>query len=291
MKRLLITHLIIIICATLLSACASNNFSLNSDLPESFDTTTSVVIIIDDPRSNRRKSAALSTGYQMNISYETDPVLSKKSNSIAADYALDISYEWPIKSLNVHCFVVKTQNPEQTISQLMADNRVRSAQTLNTFLAQSVPEENLKSQPKTKKSFKDLNKENSIQKFYREKMQFGTGQRIAIIDTSADLSHPDLKKSKINQWDFVGSKRGQRVERHGTAVVGLIAAQPENGIGIDGTAPKADVGVFRGCWQENKDSNQAKCDTVSLSLALDAALRWNPDIVNLSCLCLWRREF
>lgn len=288
MIRLLITSLSVVLSLLFLNACASTGLTSTSNsapaLPENF-STNSVVVIIDDPRSERRKNAVVSTGYRTQVNYASDPLLAKKSQEIATDYSLNISYEWPIQSLDVHCFVIETTDAKETIELLNADKRVRYAQPLNTFLVRSSEFESktyANGLNDKQDKLTSINLKQNIQSAYHEKMQYGKGQRIAVIDTSADINHPDLNRRNIKQWDFVGSRRGQTQERHGTAVLGLIAAQHDNGIGINGAAPKAEVGVFRACWQNQKDSNQASCDTVALSLALDASLRWKPDIVNLS---------
>lgn len=267
MKHLLLLTLISIV----LSACV--NTPIVSSLPENF-SETSVVVIIKDPRPARRKQSTVSTGYRSKLNYDVDPILTQASQEIANDYKLKISYAWPIRTLDVHCFVVETNDPATLIKLLNSDSRVSYAQSLNSFSGSN-------SNPKGKK-FKSRAKSTEVTDVYHSENQYGQGQRIAIIDTLADINHPDLIKSNITQWDLLGNSRGQKQERHGTAVLGLIAAQHSNGIGIDGAAPKAKVGLFRGCWQLSKDAIEATCDTVALSLALDAALRWNPDVINLS---------
>jgi len=112
MIRLLITSLSVVLSLLFLNACASTGLTSTSNsapaLPENF-STNSVVVIIDDPRSERRKNAVVSTGYRTQVNYASDPLLAKKSQEIATDYSLNISYEWPIQSLDVHCFVIETK--------------------------------------------------------------------------------------------------------------------------------------------------------------------------------------
>lgn len=276
-----------IISVLILSACTT--LPESADAPQEF-TDDAVVVIINDPRPQRRKQSSVNIGYQARVNYAKDPLLNRISESIARDYGVNVSYQWPIESLDVHCFVIETTEPTELIAQLNADTRVRSAQKLNRFVSKGIDETEdqnkiklnqekpKKKKPKKKKIFNPTTSQN---KFHINNT-FGAGQRIAIVDTGADIQHPDLINSNLKQWDFVGTTRGQSKERHGTAVLGLISAQHANGEGIDGVAPRANVGVFRACWQPQENAIRAACDTVTLSLALDAVLRWKPDIVNLS---------
>lgn len=235
-------------------------------LPASFDRR-SVLVVIDDPRPQRRRNALLGTGYRSRRNYDADPLLTQTARSIADRYDAIVAYQWPIESIDAHCFVVQADEPSRLIAQLNADARVRYAQTVNVFKSESNPAGGANA---------------AFDKPAAAKAAAGRGQRIAIVDTFADIDHPDLPHKRVNQWDLVGPDRGLPKERHGTAVLGLLAATPMNGIGIDGAAPQADFGMFRGCWQLSDASAAASCDSVSLSLALQTAHEWRPDVVNLS---------
>ena len=253
------------VAVLLLTACVQ--LPTADSLPESFDHR-SVLVVIDDPRPQRRRNALLGSGYQSRRNYDVDPLLMKTARSIAEGYDAIIEYQWPIESIDAHCFVVLTDEPSKLIAQLNADDRVRYAQSINEFKSRG----NLALDSGA--AYK--NSTGEIGAFA------GRGQRIAIVDTFADIDHPDLPHDRVAQWDLVGPGRGLPKEQHGTAVLGLLAAKPMNGIGIDGAAPQASFGMFRGCWQLSGASPEATCDSVSLSLALQTAHEWNPDVVNLS---------
>jgi subtilisin family serine protease len=69
----------------------------------------------------------------------------------------------------------------------------------------------------------------------------GTGVTVAIIDTGADLNHPDLKPNLIAGYDYVdGDTTPQDGNGHGTNVAG-IAAAALNRIGVSGVAPSAKI--------------------------------------------------
>jgi subtilisin family serine protease len=82
----------------------------------------------------------------------------------------------------------------------------------------------------------------------------GEGQTIAIVDSGVDLGHPDLSAKIVGGATFSGceeeangcgngdweSGNGEG-HPHGTHVAGIAAAVTDNGIGIAGAAPDADI--------------------------------------------------
>jgi len=74
--------------------------------------------------------------------------------------------------------------------------------------------------------------------------------------------------------------RRDAAEVHGTAVAGIIAAQADNHVGIVGVAPLARLLALRACWQVAP--SDTRCSSLTLALALSAALEHHAQIVNLS---------
>ena len=73
----------------------------------------------------------------------------------------------------------------------------------------------------------------------------GAGVTVAVVDTGADLGHPDLAGRLVPGYDFVGDDSDPSDEHgHGTHVTGTIAAG-ENGVGVVGVAPEARVMPLR----------------------------------------------
>ncbi len=107
----------------------------------------------------------------------------------------------------------------------------------------------------------------------------GNGIRVAVVDTGIDIHHVELKGRIKKARNFIFGER-YRPETHGTAVAGIIAAS-QNGKGITGIAPKADLLTFRAC-REIRKSSPGACFTYSLLLALDASFSSKAKIVNLS---------
>ncbi len=99
---------------------------------------------------------------------------------------------------------------------------------------------------------------------------------VAIIDSGVDTSHPELAGKVIEKKSFVGGSPSTDPLGHGTFVAGIIAAQIDNGIGIAGLAPSAQLLV-------------AKVVNANHSIPVDAeaaAIRWAVDqgarVINLS---------
>ena len=69
----------------------------------------------------------------------------------------------------------------------------------------------------------------------------GEGVKIAVIDTGADLDHPDLKKNLLPGFNVLDpSSMPWDDNQHGTHVAGIIVAE-NNDIGMVGVAPDAKV--------------------------------------------------
>ncbi len=99
---------------------------------------------------------------------------------------------------------------------------------------------------------------------------------VAVIDSGIDASHPDLAPRILDTKSFVGGSAKTDVLGHGTFVAGLIGAEVNNGIGIAGLAPSAQLLV-------------AKVVTKSRAIPVEAeakAIRWAVDngarVINMS---------
>ncbi len=71
------------------------------------------------------------------------------------------------------------------------------------------------------------------------------GVRVAVIDSGVDGSHPELHDRIVASRSFVGGSATVDTEGHGTFVAGLIAATTDDGIGMAGLAPPAELLVAK----------------------------------------------
>jgi len=108
----------------------------------------------------------------------------------------------------------------------------------------------------------------------------GRGVTIAIVDSRIETTHPDLAGQIAASPDFSTAQR-RGGEQHGTGVAGIIAARPNNALGIAGIAPGARILGLRACW-EQPYGGATICDTLSLAKALTYALENGADVINLS---------
>ena len=99
---------------------------------------------------------------------------------------------------------------------------------------------------------------------------------VAVIDSGVDASHPDLGGRILDAESFVGGSAKTDALGHGTFVAGLIGAEVNNGVGIAGLAPSAQLLV-------------AKVVTKSRTIPVEAeakAIRWAVDngaqVINMS---------
>jgi subtilisin family serine protease len=104
----------------------------------------------------------------------------------------------------------------------------------------------------------------------------GSGRLVAVLDTGADTSHPDLAANLVPGFDARdGSRDVTDFLGHGTFVAGLISAVDGNGIGTKGVAGRTRVLPIRA-------SEDGTFSLGALVSGLVAALNSGADIVNLS---------
>ena len=189
-----------------------------------------------------------------------------------------ISGEFPLASIGVDCIVYRVpeqESMERAIQQLRADNRVVLVQENQVFEGMQSSES---------KSFETISyAPKLIHADAAQSIATGKGVRIAVVDTGAEKGHPDFKDQLLDTGNFVdGSDYAFSHDRHGTAVTGVIVAKANDGEGIYGIAPNAEVSVLKACWYPETSNAKAQCSSWSLAKALDAAIRKRARIINLS---------
>ena len=237
------------------------------------------VVVLSDPRPARLQGGS-GEGYSSS-DYNGALELKRIGLKFAQKNGLKLKQEWFIESLSVYCLIVEfTENTEQTLEALKKNKSVEWVQESNDF-------ELLNKQVKSDEQevAGDFNKliEPSPSKQFEQLDYDGQGIVIAMIDSGIDDNHQDLSHAIKGMADFVITNTDQsksKVEVHGTAVAGVLIAQPNEKMGISGVAPAAKLLAFRGCWEE--EDNVTNCNTLSLARALDAVVKSQPDILNLS---------
>lgn len=195
-------------------------------------------------------------------------------DALAREYALRRDTGWPIHSLSVYCEVFEapsTAGIEGLLARLRADPRVEGAQP--------VLHHHTRAAAYNDPLFRLQHAFASLRLEAAHALSRGDGVQVAIIDSGIDRRHPDLRGRVTRARDLT---RNRAPGPHGTAIAGLIAARANNGIGIVGVAPEARLLDLRACWPEPGGSLRSVCDSLSLARALDTAIEWRAEVVNLS---------
>lgn len=246
------------------------------------DVAPRILVTFSDPgMSNAARTGPARPGYTRRASsYLVSVNVRRAANRVADEFGLELVDEWPIVPLRVHCLVYAV--PEDTaveslLDELRARPDIESAQRMNRFDV-SGSRNRGGADP-----FAELQHNlDTLELSQAHRWSRGEGASVAIIDTGADVEHPDLVTQIRTYHDFVGGKAQEAVaEAHGTAVAGVIGAASQNGIGMTGIAPAADIAVLRACWYETGRA-QAVCNSFTLAKALTHALESNTDVINLS---------
>ena len=193
---------------------------------------------------------------------------------IARAHGLQVSEGWPMPLLGVDCFVMTAapgRSAETLSAELARDPGVSWSEPLHIYHARSTPARGdplYPAQPAARAwHLADLHRAAS-----------GRGVSVAIIDSAIERAHPDLAGQLSARENFVTGP-DVAAEDHGTEIAGVIAAIPDNGLGIAGIAPGARLLGLRACWQV---AASTLCDSLSLAKALHFAILRGTPIINMS---------
>jgi subtilisin family serine protease len=192
---------------------------------------------------------------------------------------------WSIKSLGLYCIVLEPAggvDRAALLKQLAADDRVRLAEPLRNFSVYSdaAPAAHRYNDPYVdlERGFIDTDAARA------HAYSVGRGVDVAVVDTGADTTHPDLRGQILSVHNEVDQDAAAfEGDHHGTEVAGIIAAIANNHVGIVGMAPEATLSIYKACWYPRESGAGARCNSFTLAKALAAVLD-NTDarIVNLS---------
>ena len=237
-----------------------------------------VVLTIRNPVNLPTARAASSPrGYDRIGSYLAGSEARAVSRALIREYHLRESASWPIEMLDVHCLVYELPadaDPQALIAALARDARVESVQPLLSFETAA----SAYNDPYAKLQLNML----QLDVAAAHAVSRGAGVRVAVIDTGVEVNHPDLPGTLVSRNFVDNDTDAFRSDAHGTAVAGIIAAVPDNGIGIIGIAPDASLFAYKACWRAAEGGIRAVCNTFTLAQAIAAAIDARVDIINLS---------
>lgn len=236
-----------------------------------------ILVTFKDERIQRPPVGDPVNAYRLRGNYDNSTWSRRIAEELAEEYGITSVIQWPIDSLGIHCVVYRVpgdQPMEPLIRLLTRDERVESVQAMNQFHVMA-------------EGYSDpyFNLQRDIQNMRIEsahRVSTGRNVQVAVIDTGVDAKHPDIEGQIALTENFVGEKDQTGDDIHGTAVAGIIAASANNKQGIVGIAPDARLIVLKACWQLAPQKPEASCDSLTLALALNAAIKLKPGVINLS---------
>jgi subtilisin family serine protease len=105
----------------------------------------------------------------------------------------------------------------------------------------------------------------------------GRGAVVAVVDTGADYTHPDLTGRLLPGHDFLdGDADATDDNGHGTLIAGIVAAATSNDTGIASVAPSAKILPVRVLGADGTGSSE------TVAAGIRWAVRRGADVVNLS---------
>ena len=91
--------------------------------------------------------------------------------------------------------------------------------------------------------------------------------RVAVIDSGVDGTHPELQDRIVASKSFVAGAATADTQGHGTFVAGLIAAATNDGVGIAGLAPSAELLVAKVVGPQRSIPVEAEAKAIRWSVA------------------------
>lgn len=271
-----------------------------SDLPSTDAGITATAAPVEDYQDDHQLLVMLrlpATHYRPDATYggryiddNSRNARQRRAEDLARQHGLTLVEGWPMPVLGIDCYVMRypdSANADQLIAQLTRDPQVEWAQPVARFdgMAQAPV-----ASP-TAAAATDVGADLAGDPLYRvqpaarywhvadlHRYTRGRDVKVAVVDSGIDATHPDLQGQLTLNDNFVDTGPTPP-ENHGTAVAGIIAARAGSG-GILGIAPQAKVMGLRACWQQRDLAT--RCNSFTLSKALNFAIQNNAQIINLS---------
>lgn len=203
----------------------------------------------------------------------------RRAKELSRRFGMVEQEHWPIESLGLFCVVyaLPKQGIERVLSQLRQSSDVVTAEPLQHYQLlgrDGRNEPGRANDPYFEMQYGD--QAVSVDRFHQ--LSQGQGVKLALVDGHVDFDHPDLRGQKIRQRSYLTSE--QQISRsHGTALAGILVGRRNNGLGIVGLAPQAQLYSYAAC---GKAQNGEGCTSLALVQALEQALQDQVNIVNLS---------
>ena len=266
--------------AAIVAAAVLSGAAMAEEAAES--QTTRILVTFADPGiGNVAPAGPPGPGYRHRSDrYVVSLPVKRAARRIAKEYGLETIEEWPITALEVHCLVYAVPaevDVDTLLTRLRAEPVVESAQRMNTFHVSSAAEYGSRDPYSELQYVLD-----TLELPQAHAWSDGAGSEVTIIDTGADLRHPELEGQVRAYRSFVADGMASfHEDPHGTAVAGVIAAAYGNDVGMIGVAPAARLRIVKACWYP-ETGGSAVCDSLSLARALEYAIASDSAVLNMS---------
>lgn len=272
---------LLILASPVESKTSTDNKLQSSAYLDQKNTDRLLLVAFTDLSINSLKGTASPTSYRNRGGYQSSSWSERITNQLAEEYNLEKMTEWPMSEVGAHCAVYRVADKAvmaNTIERLSKDDRVEIVQSMNLFKtkAQQIQSSNdpyLKLQTNLQQMQIDLAHGRST----------GKGIKIGMIDTGVDLEHPDLVGQVSSNQNLANDiSNSFSTDKHGTAVAGIMVARKDNSTGIIGVAPDAKLVALKACWPDKDDAMEAVCNSYTLALAVNTAIKAGVDVLNMS---------
>ncbi|NID15953.1 S8 family serine peptidase [Luteibacter yeojuensis] len=257
----------------------------------SMDSRRDIVLAVANPLEPAATHAGSNLlGYAPTGNYGAGQRAASALADIEKAYGVRTVTGWPIRALGLYCVVLKPPagvDRDALIARLAADKRVQLAQPLQDYSVYGDAGGSQQAAPQDGRRYNDPYTD--LQRGFVETraavahtVTQGDGVHVAVVDTGADMSHPDLRDHVRDGGDAVDDDAAAfNGDRHGTEVAGIIAAEGDNHQGMVGIAPKSRISVYKACWYPDPGKG-ARCNSFTLAKALAAVNDTDARIVNMS---------
>lgn len=242
------------------------------------DTERILLVGFSDSHIDRIQNAGTSTSYRRRGPYKGSTWSQRITSQIEEKYGLLKLSEWPMTEIGLHCAVYQVPadfSVQKTIELLSLDKEVDVVHRMHQFRTEGHHYNDPYYQLQSNMHQMDIERAHS--------RATGKNVTIAVIDTGVDMGHPDLAGQFEFTKNFVSEISADFTnDMHGTAVTGIIAARMDNHTGIIGVAPDAKIIALKACWSDQPGSFEAICNSFTLALAVNTAIRLDVDVLNMS---------
>lgn len=237
-----------------------------------------LLVAFSDNTINSIKNTASPTSYRQRGRYQSSSWSERVTSQLADDYGLEKLTEWPMTEVDAHCVVYRLSEKSvmaNIIERLSKDDRVDIVQSMNLFKT--------KAQHSNDPYFKLQTNLQQMQITLAHGRATGQNITIGMIDTGVDLDHPDLAGQVSNNQNLAKDiSTSFSTDKHGTAIAGVMVAKRDNAKGIVGIAPNAKLAALKACWPEKPEDIEAACNSFTLALAINTAIKAGVDVLNMS---------